>query len=251
MPHYIIENCANSAESARRAAEAGAYRVELCAGMPEGGTTPSLGQIRAARAIDGLRLHVIIRPRSGDFCYTDEEQQIILSDLAVCRDLGVNGIVFGALTPDGDIDMELMDRVVRSAGCDMSVTFHRAFDVCRDRSLALEQIIRLGCERILTSGGAPTAYEGIAEIRRLIDQANERIIIMPGCGINADNIAEIAQKTGARELHLSARSLYDSPMRYRHAGVSMGGTVVIDEYKHERTDPDKLREAINALNAIK
>ncbi len=243
---YIIENCANSTESAIRAQRAGAHRVELCAGMPEGGTTPSYGEIKTARASLSIGLHVIIRPRGGDFLYNDYEQSAMLHDIAMARELGVDGIVLGCLTAEGAVDIPLMRRLMAEAK-GLSVTFHRAFDVCRDQRQALEEIIELGCDRILTSGGAPTAEQGIAQLAILVKQASERIIIMPGCGIGAHNIRQIAQATGARELHLSARSAVDSPMLYRHRGVSMGGTVVIDEYKRDLTDPDKLREAIAQL----
>lgn len=245
--NYTIENCAGSAQSVLRARDAGAHRAELCAGMPEGGTTPSYGEIRMARAVEGITLHVLIRPRGGDFYYNEMEREIILSDIDLCRSVGVDGVVVGALTPEGDVDTDFMRAVMARVQGDMSVTFHRAFDMCRDRTKALGEIIRLGCARILTSGGAATAYEGMDEIKRLVDQAHGRIIVMPGCGITSDNIVEIARRTGATELHLSARSSYDSPMRYRHSGVSMGGTVVIDEYRHALTDPDKLKAAVRAL----
>lgn len=243
---YRIENCANSAMSALRAQEAGAWRVELCAGMPEGGTTPSYGEIKLARRLLHIKLHVIIRPRGGDFLYNAEEIEVMLEDIRLCRDLGVDGVVIGALTPEGDIDVSLMGRLIEAAE-GMSITCHRAFDVCCNRSNALEQLIALGCHRVLTSGGASTALDGIDELSRLVAQAGERIIIMPGCGINESNIEELARKTLAREFHLSARSIYPSPMLYRHEGVSMGGVVHIDEYKRELTDPDKVASVLAIL----
>lgn len=246
---YRIENCANSAESAVRAELGGAYRVELCAGMPEGGTTPSYGEIRSAREAIGIKLNVIIRPRGGDFCYTSRELQTMLYDIEMARSLGVDGLVLGCLTPSGEVDIEAMTRLMAAAG-DTPVTFHRAIDVCRDMQQALEDIIELGCKRILTSGGAATALEGIERIGLLTHQAAERIIIMPGSGVNASNIVRLARETGVREFHFSARTDEPSSMTYRHEGVSMGGTVTIDEYMRPLTSPDKIREAIEALRQI-
>lgn len=246
---YRIENCANCAESAVRAEAGGAYRVELCAGMPEGGTTPSYGEIRAAREAIGIKLHVIIRPRGGDFCYTGRELRTMLYDIEMARTLGVDGLVFGCLTPSGAVDKASMSELMAAAG-GLPVTFHRAIDVCRDMSEALEDIITLGCQRILTSGGAATALEGIEQIASLVQQAAGRIIIMPGSGVGAANIVRLAQETGAREFHFSARTDEPSPMVYRHTGVSMGGTVTIDEYQRPLTSSDKIRAALDALRKI-
>lgn len=245
---YRIENCANCAESARRAEMGGAYRVELCAGMPEGGTTPSYGEIRATRGLIDIKLNVIIRPRGGDFLYTSLEVETMLYDIEMARSLGVDGIVVGCLTAEGEVDKATMRRLIEAAD-GLPVTFHRAIDMCRDRGRALEDIIELGCARVLTSGGAATAMAGADEIARLVAQARGRIIVMPGSGVNPSNVAELARKTGAHEFHFSGRSLEDSPMRYRHPGVSMGGTVTIDEYRRELTDPDKIRAAVEALEA--
>ena len=188
---YKIEICANSVESAIEAQRGGAYRVELCAGIPEGGTTPSYGEIKMARELLSIRLHVIIRPRGGDFLYTPLEQSIMLHDIDMARQLGADGVVFGCLTPDGDIDLPLMERLMKASE-GMSVTFHRAFDMCRNPRKALEKIIALGCDRILTSGQQATAEKGISLLKELNVQADGRIIIMPGCGVNSDNIRKIA-----------------------------------------------------------
>ena len=244
---YKFEICANSVESCVEAQRGGADRVELCAGIPEGGTTPSYGDIVMARKVlDTAKMHVIIRPRGGDFLYSDLERQIMLEDVRMARRLGVDGVVFGALTADGDIDMDFMRQLmVESEG--MSVTFHRAFDVCRDPFLALEQIIELGCDRILTSGQMPKAVEGVDLLKQLVDKAGDRIIIMPGCRVNSGNIAHIAQATGAKEFHFSARSKRDSGMVFRKSRVSMGGAVVIDEYSRDVTDTEIVKETINSL----
>lgn len=244
---YKFENCANSVESCLEAQRAGIDRVELCAGIPEGGTTPSYGDIVVARKLlTTTKLHVIIRPRGGDFLYSDVEKEIMLEDVRMARRLGVDGVVFGALTAAGDVDMEFMRRLMAEAE-GLSVTFHRAFDVCRDPFIALEQIIELGCHRILTSGQMPKAEEGVELLRELVERAGERIIIMPGCGVNASNIAHIADATGACEFHFSARSKRESGMLFRKSRVSMGGAVIIDEYSRDVTDVEIVKETIENL----
>lgn len=245
---YKFEVCANSVESCVEAQRGGADRVELCAGIPEGGTTPSYGDIVMARKLlITTKLHVIIRPRGGDFLYSDLEREIMLEDVRMARRLGVDGVVFGVLTFDGDIDMDFMRQLMaESEG--MSVTFHRAFDVCRNPFVALEQIIELGCDRILTSGQMPKAEDGVDLLKQLVEKAGDRIIIMPGCGVNAGNIAKIAQITGAKEFHFSARSKHESGMQFRKSRVSMGGSVMIDEYSHDVTDELIVKDIIAKLN---
>ena len=244
---YKFEICANSVESCVEAQRGGADRVELCAGIPEGGTTPSYGDIvMARRVLTTTKLHVIIRPRGGDFLYSDLEKEIMLEDVRMARQLGVDGVVFGALTAEGDVDMEFMRRLMAEAE-GMSVTFHRAFDVCRDPFKALEQIIELGCERILTSGQMPKAEEGIDLLKQLVDKSGNRIIIMSGCGVNASNIAHIAEVTGACEFHFSGRTRCESGMIFRKSRVSMGGAVVIDEYSRDVTDVEIVKETIGRL----
>ncbi len=248
---YKFENCANSVESCVEAQRAGADRVELCAGIPEGGTTPSYGDIVVARRVlDTTKLHVIIRPRGGDFLYSDLEKEIMLEDVRMARRLGVDGVVFGVLTASGDVDMNFMQQLMVEAK-GLSVTFHRAFDVCRNPFEALEQIIELGCDRILTSGQMPKADEGIELLKQLVDRAGDRIIIMPGCGVNANNIAKIARETGAREFHFSGRSKRESGMLFRKSRVSMGGAVIIDEYSRDVTDELIVKNIINELNIKK
>lgn len=242
-----IEICANSVESAVKAQQAGAYRVELCAGIPEGGTTPSFGEIRMARQLlHQTKLHVIIRPRGGDFLYSPIEQEIMLHDIKVARQLGADGVVFGCLTAEGDVDVPLMKKLMNGVG-EMSVTFHRAFDMCSNPKEALEQIIGLGIDRILTSGQEETAEKGIPLLKELVELADGRIIIMPGCGVNAGNIRKIAEETGTSEFHFSGRSAVDSGMIYRNSKVSMSGTVKIEEYVRELTDPDKVKAALSEL----
>ncbi|MDD2511820.1 MAG: copper homeostasis protein CutC [Proteiniphilum sp.] len=250
MSDYKLEICANSVVSCLEAQKGGAYRVELCAAIPEGGTTPSYGEIALARELLQIKLHVIIRPRGGDFLYSDLEHRIMLKEIEMARRLGADGIVIGCLTANGEIDLP-RNRELMDAAQGMSVTFHRAFDMCRDPYESLERVIELGCDRILTSGQQSKAEQGISLLRELVKRAGERIIIMPGSGVNAQNIASLAQTTGAREFHLSARELTESGMIYRNPNVKMGGeTIVIDEYAVPVTCANKVRQTINALHRI-
>ena len=236
----IIEICANSAQSCVEAEAGGAKRVELCAGIPEGGTTPSYGEIRMAQALtSSINIHVIIRPRGGDFLYTPVEIESMLLDIEMCKQLQVQGVVFGCLTKEGDIDVPLMRRLIEAAK-PLSVTCHRAFDVCRDPFIALEQLIELGCDRILTSGQQADAVKGIPLIAALVKQAAGRIIIMPGCGVRENNIALIEKETGAKEFHTSARRIVYSRMEYRNEQVPMGSNVVSSEFESVETDRRKV-----------
>lgn len=246
MKDFKVENCANSVDSCVEAQKGGAYRVELCAGIPEGGTTPSYGEIAMARELLQIKLHVIIRPRGGDFLYSPVEKQIMLKDIETARKLGVDGVVVGCLTPEGEIDMPFLREMVDAAG-DCSVTFHRAFDMCREPYRAMEQIIEAGCDRILTSGQQPTAEMGIPLLKRLVKMADGRIIIMPGCGVNEKNIRKIAEETEAAEFHFSARETKPSGMVYRNPVVSMGGTVHIDEYELSLTSAARVKNTIKSL----
>lgn len=243
---YTFEICANSAESCVAAQQGGAQRVELCAAMPEGGTTPSYGQIHAARKLTDIRLHVIIRPRGGDFLYTPSEIDIMEEDIRMARQAGADGVVFGCLTPDGDLDKAAMERLMKASE-GMSVTFHRAFDYVRNPERVLEELIALGVDRVLTSGQQPTAIQGADLLKKLVEQADGRIIVMPGCGVNEKNIAELAARTGASEFHFSARENKESRMRLRNPALSMGGAVVIDEYQCPVTTPERVKNTIQAL----
>ena len=221
---FKIEVCANSVESVKAAIEAGADRVELCAGMPEGGTTPSFGCIRAACGLEGLAINVIIRPRGGDFLYSQDEKEVMLEDIRAASEAGADGIVSGMLLADGQIDRDFLCRCIEAA-YPLPFTFHRAFDMCRNPFEALE---------------------GAALLRELV-QASGDLIVMPGCGINAGNIRQIAALTGAREFHLSGRSRRESGMLFRNTEVSMGGTVKIEEYARDASDTGKIRQAMEAL----
>ena len=244
---YTFEICANSAESCLAAQEGGAHRVELCAAMPEGGTTPSYGEIKLARKLIDIRLHVIIRPRGGDFLYSPLELDIMEEDIRAAREAGADGVVFGCLTPDGELDMPAMERLMKASE-GMSVTFHRAFDYVKDPKAVMETLIGMGVNRILTSGQMPAAIKGANLLAELVQQAAGRIIIMPGCGVNESNIAELARITGASEFHFSARENRESRMQLRNPALSMGGSVQIDEYVHPVTTAARVRKTILSIS---
>ncbi|RHJ52964.1 copper homeostasis protein CutC [Bacteroides sp. AM10-21B] len=247
MKEYLFEVCANSVESCMAAQAGGADRVELCAGIPEGGTTPSYGNIVIAReALQNTRLHVIIRPRGGDFLYSPTEQRIMLKDIDNARRLEADGVVLGCLTADGEVDIPLMKQFMEAAQ-DISVTFHRAFDVCRNPQKALEDIISLGCDRILTSGQQLSAEMGIPLLKELQQQAAGRITLLAGCGVNETNIARIARETGIHEFHFSARETVTSRMQYRKDRVPMGATVQINEFERNVTTKERVRKTIEKL----
>lgn len=242
----ILEICAGSVESAIAARDGGAARIELCAALEIGGTTPSAGLIAEARKIEGIVLNVIIRPRGGDFLYNEHEAACMEQDIRTCRQLGADGVVIGALTAEGDIDTALCKRLIDAAD-GMSITFHRAFDMCRDPKRALEELIAIGCDRVLTSGQAATAEAGLPLLKELVQQAAGRISIMPGCGVNSGNAARILQATGAVEIHASARKNVGSGMLFRHSGVSMG-TPGSDEYARKETDTNEVELIVRSIS---
>lgn len=242
----ILEICAGSVESAIAARDGGAARIELCAALEIGGTTPSAGLIAEARKIEGIVLNVIIRPRGGDFLYNEHEAACMEQDIRTCRQLGADGVVIGALTAEGDIDTALCKRLIDAAD-GMSITFHRAFDMCRDPKRALEELIAIGCDRVLTSGQAATAEAGLPLLKELVQQAAGRISIMPGCGVNSGNAARILQATAAVEIHASARKSVGSGMQFRHSGVSMG-TPGSDEYARKETDANEVELIVRSIS---
>lgn len=219
---FKFEVCANSVESCIAAQRGGADRVELCAGIPEGGTTPSYGEIKTARRmLTDTRLHVIIRPRGGDFLYTPLELERMKEDIKICRELGADGVVFGCLTADGDVDMA-KNRELMECADGMATTFHRAFDRATNPAKAMEDIISLGFDRILTSGQQPKAIEGTVLLAKLQKQADGRIILLAGSGVTEDNILELYRATGINEYHFSARVSVESKMSNMCSNVYMG-----------------------------
>jgi len=235
----VIEVCVDGVESAVAAQHGGADRVELCDNLIEGGTTPSLGMIEVAREHLAIPLHAIIRPRGGDFCYSDFEMEVMRRDIARAQAAGVDGVVFGVLTPDGAIDIRRTADLVAAAR-PMSVTFHRAFDMTRDPRQALEDLIGLGIERVLTSGQAVSALEGLALIAELLRQAGQRIVVMPGGGVARD-IERIVGQSAVREVHLTATTKVDSLMRFHNPHVAMSSSTQPTEGARLVTDAGRLR----------
>ena len=227
-------------ESCIAAQEGGAHRIELCSGPGEGGTTPSYAFIKAAREKLHIDLYVMIRPRGGDFLYSDEEFEIMKNDITVCKELSCDGIVTGILTSDGKIDIKRNKELIELA-YPMPATFHRAFDRVVDPVQALEEVIDLGFERILTSGLQPRGAEGIQMLSQLVKQANERIIIMPGSGVNSENIISIAKESGVTELHSSAGIYAKSKMQYQNADMK-------ESLDHFTVDKDEVKKMIQLLN---
>lgn len=222
----ILEVCAFHIESCMIAERSGAARVELCNNPIEGGTTPSYGTIKQAREKISILLYPILRPRSGNYYYTDEEFEILKDDIKMCKELGCDGISVGIQTIDANIDVDKLKRIVEWAG-NMGVTCNRAFDCAPDPFKALEDIIDCGCERILTSGQKSAAPDAAMLLKQLVDQAGDRIIIMPGAGVNSSNISSLKQESGAVEFHSSARKIADNPVTYINKEVSDYGHVYI------------------------
>lgn len=246
---YLLEICVDSIESAINAQVAGADRIELCDNLLEGGTTPSYGTILSVKNNLDIAINVIIRPRGGDFLYSDDEFEIMRRDIEICGEAGVNGIVLGLLTTAGQIDTERTARLIEFSS-PMQVTFHRAFDMCRDPFRGLEDIIASGATRILTSGQKNKVNDGLGLVNELVKKAADRIIIMPGSGIDENNIKLIAQSTGAKEFHLTGRKIIESPMEFRMSGVSMGGHPDVQEFSRKVADVDKIRRIKKILDLI-
>ncbi len=247
-PLPLIEVCVEGIDGLIAAQEAGADRVELCASLLEGGITPSFGTVREALARATVPFHVIVRPRGGDFLYSDAEYRSMLADVEALRELGVAGVVVGCLRADGTIDEERMSEFVRRAG-PLNVTCHRAFDMTRDPAEALEALIRSGIGRVLTSGQRDTAVEGAALLTQLVAQAAGRIIIL-GCGaLDPSDIGAVRNQTGLSEMHFAALHDVPSAMVYRNPNVGMGGTDLDREYRNTLTDPALVAATIAAARA--
>lgn len=239
-----IEICANSFASALAAQAGGAVRVELCDNMAEGGTTPSYAQIKLCKERLNIAVWPIIRPRGGDFIYSDAEFELMKEDLKMCRELGCDGAVTGILLANGEVDRQRCEELIRIAH-PMPLAFHRAFDMCRDLYKSMEEIIDMGFVRILSSGSYNSAEKGIDVLSGLIKQAGKRISIMPGSGINPQNLFFIREKTGAETFHSSARVEVSSKMIFRNQNAKMGN--VQDEYIHEETSIQLVQQMVNLL----
>ncbi|OOQ60962.1 copper homeostasis protein CutC [Mucilaginibacter pedocola] len=244
-----LEVCSNSVTSAVAAQEGGAIRVELCENLPEGGTTPSFGQLLLARKLLHIQVFVLIRPRSGDFLYSDLEFEVIKADVRNCIEAGADGIVIGILNADGTIDKPRCKELVDMAKAyGLGVTFHRAFDMCKDIYQSLEDVIELGCDRILTSGGKSTAMEGASVLNHLVEKAAGRIAIMPGSGVNAHNVADLVRFTGVTEVHSSARTSVKSKMEYHNDHILLNNNLT-DEDTLYFTDAEVVKGIIAAANS--
>ncbi|WP_345952734.1 copper homeostasis protein CutC [Mucilaginibacter sp. PAMB04168] len=242
-----LEVCANSVQSAIAAQEGGAKRIELCDNLHEGGTTPSYGHIKITRQLLQIPIHVLLRPRAGDFLYTRHEFEIIKADLEFCGQNGCDAVVIGILNADGTVDKPRCAELVQMAKkAGMRTTFHRAIDLCADVFAAMEDIIELGFDYILTSGGKTSAMEGASKIAQLIQRANGRIDIIPGGGVSEYNAADLVHFTGASEIHSSARVRRDSAMVYRNTQIIMGTSA--SEYGIDETDADRVRNIIQKAN---
>lgn len=240
---FKLEVCSSSPTSAMNAQEGGASRVELCQCLENGGITPSKGQIQLVRNKLDIGVHVLIRPRGGDFLYSDIEYEEMVLDIAYCNEIGVDGVVIGILTADGRVDVARTSALVELAR-PMTVVFHRAFDKCADPIQSLEDIINCGCDRLLTSGQETSAEGGASLIRKLVEQAQGRIEVMPGTGVNAANIVKILNETGARSIHSSAKVDIASGMEHRD-DKSMG----MDEAVLQ-TSVEKVKELVFALEGV-
>jgi len=246
---FKVEICVDNVESAIVAQDAGADRIELCNNLMEGGTTPGFGTISLVRKNLEIGINVIIRPRGGDFLYSNSDYEIMRREINNCGVCGIDGVVLGILRSDGSVDIERTSKLVEDAK-PMSVTFHRAFDMCNDPFKGLEDVIISGADRILTSGQENKAEDGIGLIKLLIERAKNRILIMPGSGINESNIVKIASETGAEEFHFTGRKVIESCMNFRKENITMSSSSDLSEFKRKVADPDMIRSINSKLKLI-
>ena len=242
-----VEVCVDSLDSAIAAERGGANRVELCGSLVEGGVTPSAGLIATARERIAIGLHVMIRPRAGDFCYSADEFEVMRRDVLMVKQLDAEGVVFGILDAAANVDTQRTRALVDLAR-PLRVTYHRAFDMSADLFRSLQQVTETGADRILTSGGAKTALEGAATLRRLVEHAGEHVIIMACGGINDQNAQTVVEKTAVREIHVALRTAAVSPMRYRNENISMG-SIEGNEYQRYIVLEEKVSRLIRAVSA--
>jgi copper homeostasis protein len=244
----LVEICVDSVASAMAAERGGARRIELCSDLLEGGITPSTGMIELVRGKVAVAIQVMIRPRGGDFCYDADEFEIMRRDIAVAKSLGADGVVFGVLDADGKVDIERSRRLVELAR-PLDVTFHRAFDMSADLFRSLEDVCDTGANRILTSGGQPTAPQGLEVIAQLVKAAKGRIAIMPGSGIKAENARRMVTESGVREIHAGLGSSVAGPMRFRNPQLSMGKATE-REYQRTVVLEENVRSLCQAVNLL-
>lgn len=245
---YILEVCADSVQSAIAAQKGGAGRIELCADLVVGGTSPSPALFKQVRKYTDLKIRTLLRPRFGDFCYDEYEFQSIKEEVEMFRELGADGVVIGILRPDGSLNMEEMEELVKAAG-GMGVTLHRAFDVCRDPYEALEQCVSMGIDTILTSGQKSSAWEGRELLADLLKKSAGRIDILAGAGISPEVIEKLAPCTGIRSFHMSGKVVKDSRMEFRREGVPMG-IPGFSEFAIWQTDEENVRRVVKVLEGL-
>lgn len=248
MENFILECCVDSVESALNAAKGGASRLELCANLPIGGTTPDLSLYHRIRQESDIRIHALIRPRFGDFCYNNYEMDMMREQIRAFRSEKAQAVVIGVLDEDGELNLTAMESLIQEAD-GMSVTLHRAFDMCRDPFKTLEEAVSLGVDTILTSGQQQSAWEGRELLAKLIEKARGRIDIMAGGGVGADVIRRLRPVTGGTSYHMSGKVTLDSAMRYRKTEVSMG-LPSLSEYEIWQTSEEKVAAAVQALREL-
>ena len=244
MMRPLIEICLEDVQSVIAAQNGGADRVELCSDLFEGGLTPTIGTVRTALKATSIPINCMIRPRGGDFCYSDIEFEVMKQDVMAFKEAGVNGIVFGILTPEGDVDMKRSREIIDLAR-PLAVTFHRAFDMTRDPYKALEDLIELGVDRVLTSGQEATVPEGAELLAHLVKIAGDRIIVMPGCGISERNFDRIRRQIGAKEYHVHLPGEEKSMMEFHPCHIYMGGLLRQSEFTITHTDSSRVRSVID------
>lgn len=248
MQPVLVEVCIDSVHGAIAAQAGGAQRIELCSALLEGGLTPSAGLVKACRAAFTGQLMVMVRPRGGDFVYTEEELQVMLEDMRQAAALGADGVVFGCLCPDGTVDRGATGRLWQEArGTGLDATFHRAFDMTRDPLEALEALVELGIPRVLTSGCEPSALQGASTLAGLVAAAGGRITVLVGGGVTPANVRELVQLTGVREVHSTAKSRHRSAMSYRRPDMSMVSPAPPMDYEWNVTDEQAVRHLCEAV----
>lgn len=245
MNGITVEVCVDNLQSLETAIDAGADRIELCSSLLLGGITPTYG-LTTISVNAQIPIYAMVRPRSGDFLFSNNEIAMMCDEIQFFRDVGVEGVVIGALTQNAEINVQTVRKWVNSAG-NMGITFHRAFDLVADPIKSMETLIDLGCQRILTSGGCATAFEGISRIKELVSKANNRISIMPGCGVNNTNVKHIIESTGATEIHLSGKKSVPSLMKRSKHSATMGSNSENDNFL-EVTDFHIIKDVVTQLN---
>ncbi|WMJ89417.1 copper homeostasis protein CutC [Anaerocolumna sp. MB42-C2] len=248
MVNYTLEACVDSVESALGASRGGANRLELCSNLIIGGTTPSKWLLKEVQKYTDIKINVLIRPRFGDFCYSEYEFNIMKEEVRMFKELGVNGVALGILKPDGTLNRNQMEILIGLTGA-MEVTLHRAFDVCFDPLETLKEAKQLGIRSILTSGQKNTCMEGSSLIKELVENSQGEIEILVGGGVDAEVIKKIGPITGAKAFHMSGKVNEESNMNFRKEGVSMG-LPSLDEYVIWRTDESKIHKARQVLESI-